>query len=88
MKPWGGGVFYPRRKRCIRGAADKRKETQRGEIPGQIEERTQIEERNRREIKDADQGKSKQQIQSGTRTAPRHNVRESKCIVNRDCSDD
>jgi hypothetical protein len=49
---------------------------------------TKREERHRREIKDADQGRSKQQIQKGTRTAPRHNVRESAYIVNRDCSDD
>jgi hypothetical protein len=46
----------------------------------------------RREIKgatrDADQGRSKQQIQRETKTTPRHNVRGSEYIVNRDCNDD
>jgi hypothetical protein len=40
-------------------------------------ERTHLEARNRREIKDPDQERSKQQIQRGTRTTPRHNVRGS-----------
>jgi hypothetical protein len=50
---------------------------------------TQREEKAREEKRreDADQGRSKQQIQRGTRTAPRHNVRGSEYIVNRDCSD-
>jgi hypothetical protein len=38
--------------------------------------------------RDADQKRSKQQIQRGIRSAPRHNVRGSEYIVNRDCSDD
>jgi hypothetical protein len=66
----------------------------------QINGQTQKEERHRREItedhrreikgaiRDADQGRSKQQIQRETRTAPRHNVRGPEYIVNRDCNDD
>jgi hypothetical protein len=40
-------------------------------------EKRDTEGRNRREIEDEDQGRSKQQIRRGTRTAPRHNVRGS-----------
>jgi hypothetical protein len=75
----GHDVFFPGRKHPISRAADKRTDTHR-------------EERHRREIKgairDADEGRSKQQIQRETRTAPRYNVRGSEYIVNRDCSDD
>jgi hypothetical protein len=54
-------------------------------------EKRDTEERNGIEIKgttrDADLGRSKQQIQRGTRTAQRLNVRGSEHIVKRDCSD-
>jgi hypothetical protein len=56
------------------------------------QQRGHREERHRREIKgatrEADQGRSKQQIQRRTRSAPIRNVRGSKHIVKRDCSDD
>jgi hypothetical protein len=74
----GEGVFYPGRKHTIWGAADK----------WTHREKRDTEERNRREIKDADQGRSKQQIRRGTRADPRHNVRGSEHIVKRDCNDD
>jgi hypothetical protein len=45
------------------------RQTKRGET--EIEETLK---RNRRGIKDADQGRSKKQIKRRTRTAPRHNV--------------
>jgi hypothetical protein len=61
-------------------------QTHREETP--IEEREKRRHTHRKEIKDADQGRSKQQNQRRTRTAPRHNVRGTEFIVNRDCSDD
>jgi hypothetical protein len=82
MKPWDMVSSLRGANTIFSGAADKRTDT----------EKRETEERNRREIRgatrDAGQGRSKQQIQRGTRTAPRRNVRGSEYIVNRDCSDD
>jgi hypothetical protein len=77
MKPWGKVSPFPGANTLFEG------QQMNGRHRREIKERIK-----RREIKDADQGRSKQQIQRGTRTAPRHNVRGSEYIVNRDCSDD
>jgi hypothetical protein len=47
-------------------------------------EKRDTEERSKTQIKE----EPNKQIQRGTRTAPRHNVRGSEYIVNRHCSDD
>jgi hypothetical protein len=71
-----------REKRQRRHRRERREEethTQRREITEQI---------TAERPKTPDQGRSKQQIQRETRTAPRHNVRVFEYIVNRYCSDD
>jgi hypothetical protein len=66
MKPWGKVSSFPGANTVFEGQQTERRHR---------DKETHIEERHRRDIKDADQGRSKQQIQRGTRAAPRRNVR-------------
>jgi hypothetical protein len=68
-KTVGERVFHPGCKHCIRGAADKRRDTEREE-----KTHTHREERQKREHRERDHRTDKRRDQ---RTAPRHDIRGS-----------